>query len=90
MVHLLASERPALAAASTNPFLALVNWLAAVRAKRARRVVFASLLDLDAHRLEDLGINRQDLFEALDYPSQRAGMKLTQRRAESARLWLDP
>ena len=90
MVHLLASERPALAAASNNPFHALLNWAAAHRARRARRAAYVSLLDMDANRLADLGIRRDDLFEVLDYPSQRAGLKLSQRRAERARLWLDP
>ncbi len=89
MVHLLSSERPSMAAASSNPLRALVNWFAKARAARARRVAFESLLDYDTARLEDLGINRQDLFEALDSPSQRPGYKLSQRRAESSRNWLN-
>ena len=90
MVHLLSSERPSMAAASSNPLRSLVNWFAKVRAARARRVAFESLLDYDTARLEDLGINRQDLFEALDSPSQRPGYKLQQKRAESSRHWLNP
>ena len=90
MVHLLSSERPSMAAASSTPFSALVNWFAKARAARARRVAFESLLDYDTARLEDLGINRQDLFEALDSPSQRPGYKLSQKRSESARNWLNP
>lgn len=90
MVHLLTSERPSMAAASTTPLAALVNWFTKQRARRARRIAFESLLDLDTHRLADLGINRQDLFEALDAPSQRAGFKLSQKRAESSRHWLNP
>jgi uncharacterized protein YjiS (DUF1127 family) len=90
MVHLLSSERPSMAAASTNPLSALVNWFAKARLQRARRVALESLLEYDLHRLDDLGINRQDLFEALDTPSQRPGFKLAQRRAESARHWLNP
>lgn len=90
MVHLLSSERPSMAAASSNPLLALVNWFAKVRANRARRVALQSLLDYDSARLDDLGINRQDLFEALESPSQRPGLRLAQRRAESSRNWLNP
>lgn len=89
MVHLLSSERPSMAAASTHPFSALVNWFAKARAQRARRLALESLLEYDVHRLDDLGINRQDLFEALDSPSQRPGFKLAQKRAESSRHWLN-
>jgi uncharacterized protein YjiS (DUF1127 family) len=73
-----------------SPLRAFANWIAKAQARRNQRVALASLLDYDVHRLEDLGINRQDLFEALDSPSQRPGYKLTQRRAESARNWLNP
>ena len=90
MVHLLSSERPSMAAASSNPFDALVNWFAKARARRVQRVALESLLEYDVHRLADLGINRQDLFEALDSPSQRPGYKLAQKRAESSRNWLNP
>lgn len=90
MVHLLSSERPSMAAASSNPLSALVSWFAKARAARTQRIALESLLDYDVARLEDLGINRQDLFEALDSPSQRPGYKLSQKRAESARNWLNP
>ena len=90
MVHLLASERPSMAAASSNPFAALVNFFAKARANRAQRIALVSLLDYDSARLEDLGINRQDLFEALDTPSRRPGLRLSQKRAESSRNWLNP
>jgi uncharacterized protein YjiS (DUF1127 family) len=90
MVHLLSSERPSMAAASSNPFVALVNWFTKGRARRSRRVALESLLDLDTARLEDLGINRQDLFELIDAPSQRPGLRLAQKRAESSRNWLNP
>lgn len=90
MVHLLSSERPSMAAASSNPLNALVNWFTNARANRARRVALQSLLDYDTARLDDLGINRQDLFEALESPSQRPGLRLAQKRAESSRNWLNP
>jgi len=90
MVHLLSSERPSMAAASSNPLIALVNWFAKVRVNRARRLALESLLDYDSALLEDLGINRHDLFEAIASPSQRPGLRLTQKRAESSRNWLNP
>ena len=90
MVHLLSSERPSLAAAPSRPFAFLANWFAQVRARRTRRIAFQSLLDYDDARLEDLGISRHDLFEALDSPSQRPGLWLAHKRAASARKWLDP
>ena len=89
MVHLLSSERPSLAAAPFRPFALLATWFAQAKVRRARRVAFEALLEYDCARLEDIGINRQDLFEALDSPSQRPGLRLAQRRAESARNWLD-
>lgn len=90
MVHLLSGERPSTAAASPNPLSALVNWFAKARAARNRRLAFEALLDYDHARLVDLGINRQDLFEALDSPGHRPGHKLSQKRAERARNWLNP
>ena len=48
-----------------------------------------TLLEFDNSRLDDLGISRSDLFEAMDSPSTRPGIKLSQRRAENARHWLD-
>jgi len=90
MVHLLSSERPSMAAASSNPFVALVNWLAKARANRMQRLALESLLDYDTARLEDLGISRHDLFDALESPSQRPGLRLSQKRAESSRNWLNP
>jgi uncharacterized protein YjiS (DUF1127 family) len=90
MVHLLSSERPTLAAASTNPLIALVNWFAQARVKRARRLALQALLTYDSTRLEDLGISRHDLFEALDTSTQRPGQRLAQKRAERSRNWLNP
>ncbi len=88
MVHLLSGERPTMAAASWNPVHKLANWFAAARAKRVRRAALRSLLELDTHRLDDLGIQRHDLFEALD-GTGRPGPKLARKRAESARNWLN-
>ena len=90
MVHLLSSERPQLAAASSNWLRALANWFAKAQANRARRIAYQQLLEYDQQRLDDLGINRQDLFDVLDSPSQRVGFKLSQKRAENSRIWFEP
>lgn len=90
MVHLLSSERPALAAAPSSLFAGLANWFAKARLARARRRTYASLLELEDSRLADLGITRTDLFEAMHSQSVRPGLKLAGRRAESARNWLIP
>ena len=64
MALVLSGERPSAAAASFNPVRLVVTWFAKTRADYAQQLALKSLLDLDAHRLEDLGINRSDLFDA--------------------------
>ena len=88
MAYLLSSERPAAAAVPVNPLRALFRWLGELRAKQARRTVLRSLLDLDNSRLDDLGINRHDLFEALHDRPQPFGEKLSRSRARSSNHWL--
>ena len=90
MVHLLSSERPTTAAAPTSPLRALANWFAKARVRREQRVALESLLEYEVHLLDDLGINRRDLFEAMESPTRRPGYRLAQRRAESSRNWLNP
>jgi uncharacterized protein YjiS (DUF1127 family) len=63
MALVLSGERPA-AAASLNPLRMVVTWLAQLRAERNQRVALKNLLDLDPHLLRDLGIERNDLFDA--------------------------
>ena len=41
---------------------AIVAW----RAARARRIALATLMEMEAHRLDDLGITAQDVVEALN------------------------
>jgi uncharacterized protein YjiS (DUF1127 family) len=65
MALVLSGERPQAAAVSWNPVRFAAAWFAKARAERAQRHALISLLDLDAHRLEDLGINRGDLFDAM-------------------------
>jgi uncharacterized protein YjiS (DUF1127 family) len=88
MAYLLSSERPAAAAVPVNPLRALFRWLGEQRVERARRSALRSLLDLDNSRLDDLGISRHDLFEALHDRSQPLGEKLSRSRARSSSHWL--
>ena len=89
MAYSLFSERPDTAAASSvNPFQAFGLWVADVRAKHARRVALSNLLDYDAALLQDLGLQRDDVISALQYPSSRAGDALSARRAKASRDWL--
>ncbi|HEY9010982.1 MAG TPA: DUF1127 domain-containing protein [Devosia sp.] len=88
MAYLLSSERPAVAAAQTNPVTSFFGWIAkAARARRQRRAL-ADLLEFDSALLDDIGVNRQDLFDAMHSP--RSGETLNQRRAAAARHWLNP
>ena len=87
MAFLLSSERPAAAAGAFNPLRALFRWIAERRAKHAQRLALSSLLDFDSSLLEDLGIDRQDVLEALRHPD-RSGATLAARRAATSRDWL--
>jgi uncharacterized protein YjiS (DUF1127 family) len=87
MAYLLSSERPAVAAAQSNPIRSLFAWIAKANAARARRRALVSLLEFDDAMLDDIGIRRSDLFDAMHSP--RAGQTLAQRRAAAARHWLD-
>lgn len=87
MAYLLSSERPTMAAAQ-SPTFPLFGWFAKLRAARAQRRALENLLDFDSALLDDIGINRQDLFDAMQSP--RSGQTLAQRRANAARHWLNP
>ena len=88
MAYLLSSERPTAAAVRLHPLRALFRWLAEIRAARARRMSLLSLLELDNSRLEDLGVDRHDLFEALHDKTRNPGMALSRQRARSSSHWL--
>lgn len=90
MAYLLSGERPAVAAVSSNPLAVLARWFVKGRAARTQKLALNNLLELDEHRLEDLGINRQDLFDALNHAPQPTTRTLSARRASSARNWLNP
>jgi len=80
MALVLSGERPAAAPLSLTPFRMVANWFAQFRAERSQRVALKSLLELDPHRLRDLGIERSDLFDAL-CADRRPTKFLADRRA---------
>ena len=88
MAYLLSSERPAVAAASRNPVLALMRWLAKLRAARRQDAAFREMLEFDDARLEDLGLTRNDIREAMGRSIPQSGLLLQRRRASRAALWL--
>lgn len=90
MALLLSSERPSAAAVTLNPFRYAVAFVGKMRAANARRQALHSLLSFDAHRLDDLGINRTDLFYAMSVEPSRTGRVLSERRAAKASHWLNP
>ncbi len=87
MAYLLSSERPAVAAAQSNSIRTFLAWIAKVNAARARRRALVHLLEFDDAMLDDIGIRRSDLFDAMHSPY--AGQTLSQRRAAAARHWLN-
>lgn len=89
MAFLLSSERPALAAVISSPIRGFFRWLAKVRAERALRLALANLLEFDAALLNDLGIDRHDVVEAMRNPPRKAAEKLSARRAYNARNWFN-
>jgi hypothetical protein len=52
----------------------------------AQRIALVTLMDMDASHLDDLGLNVQDVVEALNAPSS-PGRVLDTRRAARATTW---
>ena len=88
MALVLSGERSS-AAASFNPLRIVAVLFAKARAARDQRLALSSLLDLDAHRLNDLGINRGDLFDAMRAEQHSTGL-LADRRARRVDGYLNP
>ncbi|MET3900499.1 uncharacterized protein YjiS (DUF1127 family) [Devosia sp. UYZn731] len=82
----LPGERPSVAAMPVSPFAVFARWVAKAQAARTRRTALAALLELDHSRLGDLGIDRQDVVDAMRLNGTAAGRKLTAARAVKARL----
>lgn len=86
MAFLLSSERPIDAALPQNPILGLVRMMQKAREVRLQRVALNDLLHYEPHRLDDLGITRQDVIDALAR-SHSQGEELASRRARRAKAW---
>lgn len=56
------------------------------RARRAQRIALGALMEMDAGRLDDLGLNAQDVVEAISAPPP-ASRVLDARRASRAAAW---
>jgi uncharacterized protein YjiS (DUF1127 family) len=69
-----------------DAFAHFVKTVRSHRARRAQRLALASLLEMDPSRLDDLGINAQDVAEALSAPPP-FGARLEARRAMRAARW---
>ena len=89
MALVLSGERPLAAATSSNPVRFVAAFFAKIRAERAQRLALHSLLELDPHRLDDLGINRGDLFDAM-HVERRPTRLLAERRASRVEGYLNP
>ncbi|HEV7718034.1 MAG TPA: hypothetical protein VGO70_03555 [Arsenicitalea sp.] len=87
MAFALIGERPEPLARPIGPLASCWRWLRNLRAARKRRMALTSLLEMDACRLDDLGISRGDILEAMHAPSRDAGETLSAHRAEHARAW---
>ena len=90
MALMLSSERPSAAAVSLNPLRIAVTWVGKLRAANARRQALHNLLAMPTDRLDDLGINRGDLFDAMHAEPSRTARVLADRRAAKASHWLNP
>lgn len=83
----LPGERSVAAGSHARLFGAVFAWIAQAKRNRDRRVALKTLLELDSHRLRDLGIGHADIADAMAASNGRTpGMILNSARARSARL----
>ncbi len=90
MALMLSGERTSAAPVSLNPFRYVLAIIGKVRAMAARRQALHDLMALPAHRLDDLGINRTDLFDAMAAEPSRSAKILNDRRHLASSHWLNP
>lgn len=83
MAHVLTGTRSDTAFAPTHLFASLVRQIELVRRASANRQALRYLAELDDVRLNDLGLTRTDVLEAM-----RSGSGLSSRRADRARAAL--
>jgi uncharacterized protein YjiS (DUF1127 family) len=65
MAYSLSGERPHVAAWPFTAFAFVFSGIARAAKARRRRIALAQLLEMNEHRLWDLGISRDDLSRAL-------------------------
>jgi uncharacterized protein YjiS (DUF1127 family) len=87
MTFITAGERPTGAAAHGRFLFGLWQRLARARSERRQRLALRALLQFDPHRLDDLGLCRQDVLDALARPHGHP-TGLAAHRARRARTWL--
>jgi len=76
----LPGERSVTAATPANPFAAVLRWIARAKAARSRRNALSALFELDASRLNDLGIHRDDIAVALTSPGLAQSLNAARAR----------
>lgn len=69
-----------------SAFEAIGGHVRVARARRAQRIALVTLMDMDASRLDDLGLNAQDVIDALSAPPPAVRV-LESRRARNAAAW---
>jgi uncharacterized protein YjiS (DUF1127 family) len=81
MALVIASGRPEAATLSFSPVTAILNWIAGAAEARGRRAALKALLAMDESRLNDLGLDRQDIIDAMS-----GSVSLNARRAHHSRV----
>lgn len=66
MTLLLSSERSLATALSFSPFAVAQNWFTTTRKQQAHKRALNSLLAMEDHRLQDLGLTRQHIQMSLE------------------------
>lgn len=87
MAYLLLRKRFMASAHLSVPLAVVSAWLAKRRARRLQRLALAALLDRDPALLDDLGIDRLDLLDAMRADAEAGGTFLAIRRARKAENW---
>jgi len=70
----------------STAFDTLARQVRTARARRAQHLALATLMDMDVHQLDDLGLNLGDIVEAINSPPP-ATPALVARRAHRAAHW---
>ena len=70
----------------SSAFDALKKQVRAARVRRTQRIALVSLMDMDASRLDDLGLSVGDIIDALQSPPPAAPV-LEARRAANSEKW---